>query len=148
MCDVVEVEVDLDTYEVKVLRFWQAADVGKAINPVMCQGQLEGGTLQAIGWALCEELVWKEGEIMNPRMTNYIIPTALDAPPFETLLVEKPYAHGPGGGAKGIGELPMDGGAPAIAAAVEHATGLCADALPLTPERLLALAIESQEAAE
>lgn len=148
MCDVAEVEVDLDTFEVKVLKFWQAADVGKAINPVMCRGQLEGGTLQAIGWALCEELVWQGGKIMNPRMTNYIIPTALDAPPFETILVEAPYAHGPGGGAKGIGELPMDGGAPAIAAAVEHATGISADALPLTPERLFALAHGSKEAAE
>jgi len=70
-------------------------------------------------------------------MTNYIIPTALDVPPFETILVEAPYAHGPGGGAKGIGELPMDGGAPAIAAAVEHATGVVLDSLPITPERLL-----------
>jgi len=148
MCDVAEVEVDLDTFEVKVLALWQAADVGKAINPVMCKGQLEGGTLQAIGWALCEELIWREGEIMNPRMTNYIIPTALDAPPFETILVEAPYPHGPGGGAKGIGELPMDGGAPAIAAAVEHATGIGADALPLTPERLFALSLRAQEAAQ
>lgn len=138
MCDVAEVEVDLDTLEVTVVDFWQAADVGKAINPVMCKGQLEGGTLQAIGWALCEEVVWKDGAILNPRMTNYIIPTALDAPPFDTHLVEKPYEGGPGGGAKGIGELPMDGGAAAVAAAVEHATGIAMDHLPLTPERLLA----------
>jgi CO/xanthine dehydrogenase Mo-binding subunit len=75
-------------------------------------------------------------------MTNYIIPTALDAPPFETILIEAPYAHGPGGGAKGIGELPMDGGAPAIAAAVEHACGLVMDALPLTPERLFEASME------
>jgi CO/xanthine dehydrogenase Mo-binding subunit len=137
MCDVAEVEVDLDTYEVRVVDFWQAADVGKAINPIMCKGQLEGGTLQAIGWALCEELVWIDGRIANPRMTNYIIPTALDAPPFKTILVEVPYPHGPAGGAKGIGELPMDGGAPAVAAAVEHATGVVLDSLPLSPERLL-----------
>ncbi|MEZ4446761.1 MAG: xanthine dehydrogenase family protein molybdopterin-binding subunit [Polyangiaceae bacterium] len=143
MCDVAEVEVDLDTFEVKVLGFWQAADVGRAINPVLCKGQLEGGTLQAIGWALSEELLWKGGAILNPRMTNYIVPTALDAPPFETILVESPYAYGPGGGAKGIGELPMDGGAPAIAAAVEHATGLSLAALPLTPERLFAAAQEA-----
>ncbi len=135
-CDVVEVEVDLDTFEVTVLDLWSATDVGKAINPVMCKGQLEGGTLQAIGWALCEELTWKDGHITNPRMTNYIIPTALDAPRFETILVEAPFSFGPGGGAKGIGELPMDGGAPAIAAAVEHATGLALASLPLTPERL------------
>ncbi|MFO0758759.1 MAG: xanthine dehydrogenase family protein molybdopterin-binding subunit [Byssovorax sp.] len=137
-CDIAEVEVDLDTFEVTVLNLWSATDVGRAINPVMCKGQLEGGALQAIGWAVSEELTWNKGQIQNPRMTNYIIPTALDAPRFETILVEAPFSFGPGGGAKGIGELPMDGGAPAIAAAVEHATGLALDALPLTPERLLA----------
>jgi CO/xanthine dehydrogenase Mo-binding subunit len=147
MCDVAEVEVDLDTFEVEVVGFWQAADVGKAINPVMCLGQLEGGTLQSIGWALSEEVVWEGGRIVNPRMTNYIVPTALDAPRFETILVEVPYEGGPGGGAKGIGELPMDGGAAAVAAAVEHATGLPMDELPLTPERLLARSLASREAA-
>jgi len=137
-CDIAEVEVDLDTFEVTVLDFWSATDVGKAINPVMCKGQIEGGSLQAIGWALCEEVTWKDGRITNPRMTNYIIPTSLDAPRFRTILVEAPYELGPGGGAKGIGELPMDGGAPAIAAAVEHATGIAMRALPLSPERLFA----------
>jgi CO/xanthine dehydrogenase Mo-binding subunit len=137
MVDIAEVEVDLDTYEVRVLDFVQAADVGKAINPIQCKGQLEGGTLQAIGWALCEDIVWKDGAILNPRMTNYIIPTALDAPPFETILVECPFPLGPGGGAKGIGELPMDGGAAAVAAAIEHACGIAMQHLPLTPERLL-----------
>ncbi|WP_437980595.1 xanthine dehydrogenase family protein molybdopterin-binding subunit [Sorangium sp. So ce117] len=136
-CDVAEVEVDLDTFEVTVVDFWSATDVGKAIHPVMCKGQIEGGSLQAIGWALSEEIVWQGGKIKNPRMTNYIIPTSLDAPPFHVVLVEEPFPFGPGGGAKGIGEMPMDGGAPAVAAAVEHATGIAACALPLTPERLL-----------
>ncbi|MBW2523422.1 MAG: xanthine dehydrogenase family protein [Deltaproteobacteria bacterium] len=145
-CDVAEVEVDLDTLEVEVVGFWTAADVGKAIHPVQCKGQLEGGALQGIGWALNEEVVWEDGRIVNPRMTNYIVPTALDAPPFETILVEQPYPGGPGGGAKGIGELPMDGAAPAIAAAVENATGLAADHLPLTPERLLQLVEEAKGA--
>jgi CO/xanthine dehydrogenase Mo-binding subunit len=137
-CDVAEVEVDLDTFEVNVLGFWSATDVGKAIHPLMCVGQIEGGSLQAVGWALWEDLVWKDGRIQNPRMTNYIIPTALDAPPFHIALVEEPFPFGPGGGAKGIGEMPMDGGAPAIAAAVEHATGIVMDSLPLLPERLFA----------
>jgi len=145
-CDVAEVEVDLDTFEVEVVGFWIAADVGKAINPVQCKGQLEGGTLQAIGWALCEEVTWDGGRITNPRMTDYVIPTARDAPPFETILVESPYEQGPGGGAKGIGELPMDGGAPAIAAAIEHALGIPVDDLPLTPEHLLECWLASQEA--
>ncbi|WP_338046302.1 xanthine dehydrogenase family protein molybdopterin-binding subunit [Polyangium spumosum] len=138
-CDVAEVEVDLDTLEVTVTGFWSATDVGKAIHPVMCKGQIEGGSLQAIGWALWEDVVWKDGLILNPRMTNYIIPTALDAPPMHVDLVEAPYAYGPGGGAKGVGELPMDGGAPAIAAAIEHATGIVSRDLPLLPERLLEL---------
>ena len=68
-------------------------------------------------------------------MTNYIVPTSLDAPPFTTILVEAPYSRGPGG-AKGVGELPMDGGAPAVAAAIEHATGLVLDRVPLLPEDL------------
>lgn len=135
-CDIAEVEVDLDTFEVNVVGFWSAVDVGKAINPLMCKGQIEGGTLQALGWALSEEIVWQNGLIRNARMTNYIIPTALDAPPFQTEIVEDPFPVGPGG-AKGIGELPLDGGAPAIAAAIEHATGLSLADLPLTPEHLL-----------
>ncbi len=143
-CDIAEVEVDLDTFEVTVIDFWSATDVGKAINPVMCKGQIEGGSLQAIGWAVSEEITWRDGHITNPRMTNYIIPTSLDAPRFQTILVEAPFAFGPGGGAKGIGELPMDGGAPAIAAAVEHAVGVAMASLPLTPERILA-AKQAQE---
>jgi CO/xanthine dehydrogenase Mo-binding subunit len=134
-CDVAEVEVDLDTYEVKVLGFWAAQDVGKAIHPVMCAGQIEGGTLQAIGWALYEDVVWKDGKILNPRMTNYVIPTAKDAPMFQTMLVEHPFSGGPNG-AKGVGELPMDGGAPAVAAAVEQALGVELNDLPLLPEKL------------
>lgn len=134
-CDVVEVEVDLDTCEVKVVGVWSATDVGRAVHPVLCAGQLEGGTLQAIGWALWEELLWKDGRIINPRMTSYIVPTSLDAPPMTTTLIEEPYEHGPGG-AKGIGELPMDGGAPAVAAAIEHATGLSFQSIPITPERI------------
>ena len=122
-CDVAEVEVDLDTFETRVLRFWAAQDVGRAIHPVMCAGQVEGGTLQAIGWAIHENVVWGgDGSIKNARMTNYIVPTSVDAPEFHTILVEVPYPHGPGG-AKGVGELPMDGGAPAVAAAIEHAIG-------------------------
>ncbi|HEX5854799.1 MAG TPA: xanthine dehydrogenase family protein molybdopterin-binding subunit [Thermoanaerobaculia bacterium] len=137
-CDIAEVEVDLDTFETKVLGFWAAQDVGKAIHPLMCKGQIEGGTLQAIGWALNEKVATRDGKIVNARMANYIVPTSLDAPRFTTILVEDPYSRGPGGGAKGIGELPMDGGAPAIAAAIEHATGIVRDDLPLLPEDLFA----------
>lgn len=135
--EVAEVEVDMDTYEVTVHRITTAQDIGRAIHPVLAAGQIEGGTLQAVGYGLLEELVWDKGRIVNNRMTNYIIPTALDAPEMETIIVEKPYAHGPFG-AKGVGELPMDGAAPAIAAAVFNATGAFVTEIPVTPERLQA----------
>jgi CO/xanthine dehydrogenase Mo-binding subunit len=134
----VEVAVDLDTGEVEVERVVQACDVGKAIHPVLCAGQVEGGVVQALGYALLEELVMVDGRFQNTRMQNYIIPTALDAPPIETVLIENPYPHGPHG-AKGVGELPMDGPAPAVAAAIFNATGVLVPELPITPDRLLRL---------
>ncbi|MEE2827987.1 MAG: molybdopterin cofactor-binding domain-containing protein, partial [Myxococcota bacterium] len=140
-CDVVEVEVDPDTMEVGSVGFWSAQDVGKAIHPILVEGQLEGGSLQALGFATVAEMHFSEGHLLNNRMTNYIIPTALDAPEMDIRLVESPFEGGPFG-AKGIGELPMDGGAPAVLAAVEHATGISLDVLPASPERLLAAAAE------
>ncbi|MHB1844622.1 MAG: xanthine dehydrogenase family protein molybdopterin-binding subunit [Deltaproteobacteria bacterium] len=131
----VELEVDLDSYETKLLRVVTAQDVGKAIHPVLCEGQIEGGTVQALGWALMEELVHRDGKVVNDRLQSYLIPTALDVPPIETILVENPYPHGPYG-AKGVGELPMDGPAPAVTAAILDATGLHVPELPVTPERL------------
>ncbi|HSE96978.1 MAG TPA: molybdopterin cofactor-binding domain-containing protein, partial [Blastocatellia bacterium] len=136
--DVAEVEVDMDTYEVTVLKITAAQDIGRAINPLLAEGQIEGGTLQAVGYGLLEELVWENGRIVNDRLTNYIIPTALDAPEMETIIIEKEYPHGPFG-AKGVGELPMDGAAPAIAAAVFDATGGFVTEIPITPERLQAV---------
>lgn len=135
--DVAEVEVDMDTYEVTVQKITTAQDIGRAIHPVLAAGQIEGGTLQAVGYGLLEELVWDKGRIVNNRLTNYIIPTSLDAPDMETIIVEKEYPNGPFG-AKGVGELPMDGAAPAIAAAVYNATGAFVFEIPITPERLMA----------
>src|SRR5262249_44563564 len=133
--DVAEVEVDLDTYEVTVTRITTAQDIGRAINPMLVAGQIEGGTLQAVGYGLLEELVMDKGRVVNNRLTNYIIPTALDSPEMNAVLVEKEYKFGPFG-AKGVGELPMDGAAPAIAAAVFNATGAFVNEIPVTPERL------------
>jgi CO/xanthine dehydrogenase Mo-binding subunit len=133
--EVAEIEVDTDTYEVTCTRITTAQDIGRAIHPTLAAGQIEGGTLQAVGYGLLEELVWANGRIVNNRLTNYIIPTALDAPEIETIIIENSYPHGPFG-AKGVGELPMDGGAPAIAAAVLHATGVFVSEIPITPERL------------
>ena len=131
----VEVEVDLDTYEVALLNVVTASDVGRAIHPVLCEGQIEGGTVQALGYALLEEHLWRDGKLLNTRMQNYVIPTALDVPPMETILIENPYPSGPHG-AKGLGELPMDGPAPAVAAAVLNAIGRLVCELPISPERV------------
>ncbi len=134
-CDVAEVEVDMSTFEIKVDRMWLFHDVGKAINPSMVEGQIEGGTLQALGYAILENHLVKDGRFVTNRFQNYIIPTALDVPEFKTFIVEKPYEHGPVG-AKGIGEMPMDGAAPAIVNAIADATGIRITELPVTPEKL------------
>jgi len=129
----VDVTVDPDTYEVKIDRCVQAIDVGKAINPVIVRGQIEGGTLQALGWAVLENVVYKQGKVWNANMTNCIVPTFADAPELETIIVECPYPYGPSG-AKGVGEIPMDGPAAAVANAVENALGVAFDELPISPE--------------
>ncbi|HEU4730420.1 MAG TPA: xanthine dehydrogenase family protein molybdopterin-binding subunit [Kofleriaceae bacterium] len=133
----VDVEIDLDSYEVAIARCVQAVDVGKAINPAIVRGQIEGGTLQALGWAVLENVVYKEGKVANANMTNCIVPTFADAPELETILVEVPYPFGPSG-AKGVGEIPMDGPAAAVANAVEDALGCAFDALPISPEAVAA----------
>lgn len=135
-CDVVELRVDPDTLIPTIDTVTVVCDVGKAINPTLCTGQLEGGTLQAIGYGYLEEMKVKEGRYLNERMTNYLIPTTKDSPKIDVILVENPYSGGPFG-AKGVGELPMDGGAPALVAALENATGIVTNTLPATPERLL-----------
>jgi CO/xanthine dehydrogenase Mo-binding subunit len=135
---VAEVSVDTTTWETHVDDFVAVQEVGKVINPTLAAGQIEGGVAQAIGWALYEDVVWREGRMVNAQMTNYIMPTSMDLPPIRVFFEETPYPHGPAG-AKGIGELPMDGPAPAIFNAVANATGLDVTRLPLTPERLMAL---------
>jgi CO/xanthine dehydrogenase Mo-binding subunit len=135
---VAEVSVDMITFEVRVEDFVAVQEVGRVINPVLATGQIEGGVAQSIGWAVSEEVTWREGRMANAQMTNYIMPTSMDLPPIRVFFEEVPYPHGPAG-AKGIGELPMDGGAPAIANAVSHAVGVNVARVPITPERLMAL---------
>jgi CO/xanthine dehydrogenase Mo-binding subunit len=135
---VAEVSVDTTTWETRVDDFVAVQEVGKVINPTLAMGQIEGGVAQAIGWALYERVVWREGRMANGEMTNYIMPTSMDLPPIRVFFEEQPYAYGPGG-AKGIGELPMDGPAPAILNAVAHATGADPRGVPLMPETLMAL---------
>ncbi|HTM57532.1 MAG TPA: xanthine dehydrogenase family protein molybdopterin-binding subunit [Candidatus Udaeobacter sp.] len=145
-CCIIEVEVDLDTAETRVVRVITAQDIGKAIHPVLAAGQIEGGTLQGLGYALLEEVRRKDARIWNHQLTNYIIPTSADAPPIETEIVEIPYSRGPHG-AKGVGELPMDGPAPAVVGAIAHATGASVAEIPVTPERLRRALKESGAAA-
>jgi CO/xanthine dehydrogenase Mo-binding subunit len=130
---VAEVAVDMNTYTASVTRFDALQEVGKIMHPVLAKGQVEGGVAQGIGYALYEKCVWKEGRMMNNQMTNYIMPTSADLPEIHVHFEEVPSMHGPGG-AKGIGELPMDGPAPAILNAIENATGVSFDTIPLLPE--------------
>jgi CO/xanthine dehydrogenase Mo-binding subunit len=133
---VAEVSVDTVTYEARVEDFVAVQEVGRVIHPVLAAGQIEGGVAQGIGWALYESVVWQDGRMLNGQMTNYIIPTSADIPPIRVHFFENPYALGPAG-AKGIGELPMDGPAPAVLNAVEHAVGVAFDRVPLTPEAVM-----------
>ncbi|HEV2178485.1 MAG TPA: xanthine dehydrogenase family protein molybdopterin-binding subunit [Terriglobia bacterium] len=134
---VAEVSVDTVTCEASVEDFVAVQEVGRVIHPVLARGQIEGGVAQAIGYALYENVVWRDGRMANAQMTNYIIPTAADVPPIRVIFEERPYPYGPMG-AKGIGELPMDGPAPAILNAIESATGISLASLPATPEALMA----------
>jgi len=135
---VAEVSVDMPTAEVRVEDFVAVQEVGKVIHPVLAAGQIEGGVAQGIGFALYENVVWQEGRMMNGQMTNYIMPTSMDVPKIRVYFEEIPYARGPAG-AKGIGELPLDGTAPAIANAIAHATGADVREIPITPEKLMEL---------
>ncbi len=137
-CNVVELEVDPATLETRLLHTTAVCDVGKAIHPVLAAGQIEGGTAQGLGYGLLEEVVMRDGRMANAQLTNYTIPTSLDTPPLEAVILESPYLHGPSG-AKGVGEMPMDGPAAAAANALRH-LGFDVREIPATPERLLACA--------
>jgi CO/xanthine dehydrogenase Mo-binding subunit len=135
---VAEVSVDTLTYEAHVDDFVAVQEVGRVMNPVLAAGQIEGGVAQGIGFTLYENVVWENGRMANGQMTNYIMPTAADIPPIRVHFEENPYAFGPAG-AKGIGELPMDGPAPAILNAIENATGLSFNRIPLMPEAIVGM---------
>jgi CO/xanthine dehydrogenase Mo-binding subunit len=133
---VAEVDVDLDTGEVRVRSVVSADDVGRVIHPVLCEGQVEGGTLQAVGYATIEEIKLENGRYLNDRLATYLIPTSMDAPRITAILVEAPFSGSPHG-AKGVGELPMDVVAPAVVDAIHDAIGAWITQLPATPERVL-----------
>jgi CO/xanthine dehydrogenase Mo-binding subunit len=140
----VEVEVDVETGHVRVLRVICANDVGKAVNPQLVQGQIEGAVVQAQGYAVMEHLVSVQGKIRNPYLSTYLIPTALDVPlEVKSVVLEYPDPIGPWG-ARGMAEMPYLPLAPAIIAAVHDATGVWIDDIPLTPDKVLA-ALRSHE---
>lgn len=130
---VAEVTVDLTTYAVSVDDFFALQEVGKVLHPVLARGQIVGGVAQGIGFALYEKVLWHDGRMQNAQMTNYIMPTSADLPPIRVYFEELGNQHG-AFGAKGIGELPIDGPAPAIVNAVADALGMPFDSIPLLPE--------------
>jgi CO/xanthine dehydrogenase Mo-binding subunit len=131
-----EVEVDTETGRVQVLRMVTAYDIGKAINPISLEGQIEGGTIQGLGYALMEEMIHKNGVVVNPNLGDYYVPTSLDIPDLKSIIVEYPGALGPYG-AKAVGEPPIVLPAPAIVNAIDNATGVRITEIPATPERVL-----------
>ncbi|MDQ6612613.1 MAG: xanthine dehydrogenase family protein molybdopterin-binding subunit [Gemmatimonadota bacterium] len=133
-CDVAELEVDPDTFEVRPLRLTAVQEFGRPIHPAMARGQIEGGSAQGLGYALLERVVMKNGAMANAQFTNYVIPTSLDMPELDVVMLENPYPGGPFG-AKGLGELPMDGPAPAVVNALRH-HGFDVREIPATPELL------------
>lgn len=141
---VAEVSVDLTTYSVTVDDFVALQEVGKVLHPLLARGQIIGGVAQAIGFTLYEKVVWQNGRMQNGQMTNYIMPTASDLPSIRVFFEELGNAYG-AYGAKGIGELPMDGPAPAIVNAVEDALRVAFDFIPLLPEDIMDLLAASQE---
>lgn len=134
---VAEVAVDLSTYTARVEDFVALQEVGKVLHPILAKGQIAGGVAQGIGFALYEKIVWQNGRMQNGQMTNYIMPTSVDLPPIRVFFEELGNIHG-AYGAKGIGELPMDGPAPAILNAIEDALGTHFDSIPLLPEDIFA----------
>ena len=135
--NVVEVEVDMETGETRVTKVWSAHDTGRVINPTTGEGQVEGGVLQGLGYALVEEHALRDGRILNDQFSTYIIPTTLDTPEIKAILVEHEFSWGPFG-AKGLGETPIIAVAPAVTAAIHHAAGVRLDRIPATPERVWA----------
>ena len=134
--NVVEVEVDSQTGVTEVINIWAAHDVGKAINPQTLEGQIEGGTLQGLGYGRYEQIVFTpEGRVLSNNLGTYLIPTTEDTPRIHSIIVEEPWKEGPYG-AKGIGEQPLMGVAPAVTNAIANAVGVRINKIPAVPERV------------
>jgi CO/xanthine dehydrogenase Mo-binding subunit len=132
----VDLSVDRDTGEVTIHRYVVAQDVGFALNPIYIEGQIEGGVAQGLGQALSEEIVYREGRVLNANLTDYKMPTTLDVPRVQSILVQRPSEVGPYG-AKGVGEPPNIEPPAAVANAVAAAIGLRMTSLPITAEKIV-----------
>jgi CO/xanthine dehydrogenase Mo-binding subunit len=141
-CDVVEVHVDPVTWQVTPTAFTTVHEIGRAIHPGLARGQIEGGSAQGIGYAILEDVVMRDGRMANNQLTNYIIPTTLDTPDIDVVVLENPYPRGPFG-AKGVGEMPIDGPAPAVVNAIRHA-GVDIRDIPATPEKIMGHALHPE----
>jgi CO/xanthine dehydrogenase Mo-binding subunit len=139
-----EVEVDIETGEIAVLKYAACHDVGRAINPLRVEGQIQGGAMQGLGYALMEDVLYDEGRIASSLFANYLIPTSGDMPDVMVDIVESGEGKGPLN-ARGIGEPPIGNSAPTIANAITDAIGCRPTRLPITPERVLALLDASKD---
>ncbi len=137
VAETIEVEVDVETGQVRLVKVICADDVGKAVNPLLVRGQIEGAVVQAAGYAVLENFIQHEGQVQTKTLSTYLIPTILDIPDqVESLILEYPDPIGPWG-ARGMGEMPYLPFVPAVAAGIQHATGKWFDQFPYTPERIL-----------
>ncbi len=137
VAEAVDLEVDIETGKIHINRVICADDVGKAVNPTLVRGQIEGGVVQAQGYAILENFIQKDGMTLSPTLSTYLIPTILDVPDkIDSIIIEEADPIGPMG-SRGMGEMPYLPFAPAITKAVHHATGIWFDEFPLTPERII-----------
>lgn len=143
---IAQVLVDVETGNITVERIWSAHDVGKVINRLGLEGQVDGGVLQGVGTAIMEELQIEEGRLISSSLESYLVPSVMDFPQVEPIIIEVPEPSGPYG-AKGMAEAPLAPTAAAIANAVSNAIGVRTWAIPMTPERILK-ALDEREAAE
>ena len=141
---IADVEVDTETGEVEILKITAVHDCGRAINPQLTEGQVEGGVGMGIGYGLMEKMIVEQGRVKNPQLTDYVVPTAMDVPAIVTRIVERPDPTGPFG-AKGVGEPSLLPTAPAIVNAIQDAVGVRIRELPVTPEKILKAIHEMQE---
>ena len=139
----VDLSVDGETGEVSIHRYVVAQDVGFAMNPAHIEGQIEGGVAQGLGQALSEEIVYENARVLNANLTDYKMPTAVDVPRIETILVQHPSLVGPYG-AKGVGEPPNIEPPAAVANAIASATGVRITSLPMTAEKIALARLEPQ----